>query len=133
MPKIVLAGSGMMSGGRIINYLPTYLTQKNNTVIFVSYQAKDTLGEKLVKGQKTINIDRNKIKVRCRIEHLPAYTSHADQRKLKSFIKNIKKPSPKNIFINHGDIDQSLGFKQHLLSLTKGKLIIPENGKEYNL
>ena len=131
--KIVLAGSGMMSGGRIINYLPLYLTQKNNTVVFVSYQAKDTLGEKLVKGQKTINVDGKKLKVKAQVLQIPSYTSHADQKKLKSFVKNIKHPHPKNIFINHGNIDQSLGLKQCLSLFSKAKLVIPENAKEYKL
>jgi len=130
-PKIILAGSGMLSGGRIINYLPVYLTQKNNTIIFISYQAKDTIGEKLIQGRKTILVEGRKIKVKCNITQILAYSSHADKRKLKSFVKNIKYPKPTNIFINHGDVDQSSGFKQELSKISKAKLIIPEISKKY--
>jgi len=130
-PKIILAGSGMLSGGRIINYLPIYLTQKNNTVVFISYQAKNTIGEKLVNNHKNIFVEGKKIKVKCNIVQISAYSSHADKRKLHSFVKNIKHPSPKTIFINHGDIDQSSGFKQELSKKIKAKLIIPEPGRNY--
>ncbi len=130
-PKIVMAGSGMLVGGRIVNYLPLFLTQKNNMVIFISFQAKNTNGEKLVRGQKTVYIDGKKVRVKCNIAQISAYSSHADKRKLKSFVKNIKHPEPTNIFINHGDIDQSLGFKQNLSKISRSKLIIPKPGKNY--
>jgi metallo-beta-lactamase family protein len=132
-PKIILAGSGMLSGGRIINYLPVYLTQKNNSVVFISYQAKNTIGEKLIQGRKTVLVEGRKVKVRCNIFQISAYSSHADKRKLLSFIKNIKHPSPTNIFIDHGDVDQSSGFKQELSQITKSKLIIPDPKKTYKI
>jgi len=132
-PKIILAGSGMLSGGRIINYLPIYLTQKNNSVVFISYQAKNTIGEKLIQGRKTVLVEGRKVKVRCNIFQISAYSSHADKRKLLSFIKNIKHPFPTNIFIDHGDVDQSSGFKQELSKITKSKLIIPDPKKTYKI
>ncbi|HRZ29509.1 MAG TPA: MBL fold metallo-hydrolase [Candidatus Paceibacterota bacterium] len=132
-PKVILAGSGMLTGGRIINYLPIYLTQKNNTIIFISYQAKNTIGEKLLQGRKTIMIEGKKIKAKCNVTQISAYSSHADKRKLHSFVKNIKHPSPKTIFINHGDVDQSSGFKQELTKHSKAKLIIPDPGKNYSI
>lgn len=132
-PKVILAGSGMLSGGRIINYLPVYLTQKNNTIIFISYQAKNTIGEKLIQGRKTVMIEGKKIKAKCNIAQISAYSSHADKRKLHSFVKNIKHPTPQTIFINHGDVDQSSGFKQELSKKSKAKLIIPEIGKNYQI
>ncbi len=130
-PKIILAGSGMLSGGRIINYLPIYLTQKNNGVVFISYQAKNTIGEKLIQGRKTVLVEGRKVKVRCSIFQISAYSSHADKRKLLSFVKNIKSPKPTTIFINHGDVDQQSGFKQELSKRTKAKLIIPDPNKNY--
>jgi metallo-beta-lactamase family protein len=130
-PKIVMAGSGMLVGGRVINYLPLFLTQKNNMVVFISFQAKNTNGEKLVKGQKNIYIDGKKVRVKCNIAQISAYSSHADKRKLKSFVKNIKHPEPVNIFINHGDVAQSLGFKHDLAKVSRSQLIIPKPGKNY--
>lgn len=123
----------MLVGGRIVNYLPLFLTHKNNMVIFISFQAKNTNGEKLVRGQKTIYINGKKVRVKCSIAQISAYSSHADKRKLKSFVKNIKHPEPVNIFINHGDIDQSLGFKQNLAKISQSKLIIPKPGKNYSI
>jgi metallo-beta-lactamase family protein len=130
-PKIILAGSGMLSGGRIINYLPIYLTQKNNTIVFISYQAKNTIGEKLIQNHKTVFVEGRKVRVKCNIAQISAYSSHADKRKLDSFVKNIKHPVPKTIFINHGDVDQASGFKQNLSQTSKSKLIITEPNKKY--
>jgi len=130
-PKIILAGSGMLSGGRIINYLPIYLTQKNNSVVFISYQAKNTIGEKLIQNRKNVYVEGRKVRVKCNIYQISAYSSHADKRKLHSFVKNIKHPIPKNIFINHGDVDQSLGFKHELSKKSKAKITIPEPNKNY--
>ncbi len=99
-PKIILAGSGMMTGGRIKHHLKHLLWKDNTTLIIVGYQAEGTLGRKIVEGAKEVKIFGEPIAVRARVYTINGFSAHADRTSLLNY---VKKARPKKLFIVHGE------------------------------
>ncbi len=100
-PKVIIAGSGMMTGGRIVKHALHYLPIPSTQLLIVGYQAEGTLGRALLDGKKNINIMGTEIEIKAHISQSQAMSSHADQPKLINWLKNIK--GIKKIFITHGE------------------------------
>ncbi|MHB8831243.1 MAG: MBL fold metallo-hydrolase RNA specificity domain-containing protein [Patescibacteria group bacterium] len=101
-PKVIIAGSGMMNGGRILHHLVRYLGDKNSTVLIIGYQAEGTLGRRLYTGEKNVTVLSERINVKAKITSIGAYSAHADQRMLLDWIKTATK-LPKKIYCTHGE------------------------------
>lgn len=107
-PAIVIAASGMCSGGRIVNYLKRFLSDNTADVLFVGYQAQGTLGRNIQKygtkqdKQGYVFIDGKRITIKARVHTISGYSAHADQRGLINFVKRMRH-QPKHIKIVHGD------------------------------
>lgn len=123
---IIISGSGMCNGGRIKHHLKHRIWKKENAVIFVGYQAKETLGRKIVDGVKTINIYGEKIRVKAKIHTIGGFSAHADQATLVDYLKNIK--SLKNIYIVHGEPEKMLIFKDILENIFDKNIKIVKKG-----
>ncbi|MCD8508015.1 MAG: MBL fold metallo-hydrolase [Candidatus Pacebacteria bacterium] len=89
-PKIILAGSGMMNGGRIIHHALRYLEDEKNTLLFVGFQAPGTLGSSIQSGAGKVRIYREDVRVRARIHSIPAYSGHAGADELVDFVRQTK-------------------------------------------
>lgn len=111
-PKIILAGSGMMNGGRIQHHLLRYLSDKKNLLLIISYQASGTLGRRLLEGAKEVKIYGQKIKVRAQVKAIGSYSAHADQEKLVSWVAGAKR-RPRKIFLNHGEPESMSSLASH--------------------
>lgn len=85
-PKIIIAGSGMSQGGRILHHEIRYLPDPNSTILFVGYQVDGSLGRRIQKGDKDVHIMGQIVPVNCRIENLSAYSAHADQPALLKWV-----------------------------------------------
>lgn len=107
-PAIVIAASGMCSGGRIVNYLKQFLSDNTADVLFVGYQAQGTLGRNIQKysakpnEQGYVFIDGKRITIKARVHTISGYSAHADQRGLINFVKRMRH-QPKHILLVHGD------------------------------
>jgi metallo-beta-lactamase family protein len=101
-PKVIIAGAGMMNGGRILHHLVRYLGDKKNTVLIVGYQAAGTLGRTLSSGERTVDILSERVQVNAQIVPIGAYSAHADQKKLVTWIGEAQTP-PKRVFCTHGE------------------------------
>lgn len=101
-PKIVIAGSGMMNGGRILHYLEKQLGNSSATFILPGYQAEGTRGRQLSIGSSEIKLHGKYFLVRATIEHMRTMSSHADQGELLSWMSQIKN-KPEKVFIVHGE------------------------------
>ncbi len=101
-PKIILAGSGMVTGGRILNILKRYLDQLQTTILFISYQAEGSLGRKILEREKKIFIDDKEIEVKAEILTLFSYSAHLDQRGILEWIKP-QRFHLKTVFLTHGE------------------------------
>jgi len=125
-PKIIIAGSGMCSGGRMPFYLKHYGKNKNNIVLLNSYQADGTIGRKL-ETKEDIFINNEKILINAKIRKISSFSSHADCIKLKKW---ILKMNPKKVFINHGEEKESIALQKSLEKDVE-EVIIPELEKAY--
>jgi len=112
-PKIVIAGSGMCNGGRILHHLRQNLSNPNSAVLLVSYQAVGSLGRRLAEKAKIVNIFGEKVLVEARVEKISGYSSHPDREALYNFVKNTA-DSLKKVFVVHGEPKSSLFFTQRL-------------------
>jgi len=111
---VVIAGSGMCNGGRVLHHLKNRIWDKKNTVMFVGYQAVGTLGRKIVDGEKWIDIYGEKILVQSEIVTINGFSAHADQSELLAWIKPMKK-NLKALFLIHGEEDKQKIFKQKII------------------
>jgi len=101
-PKIIIAGSGMSQGGRILHHEINYLPDPNNILLIISYQAQGTLGRRLKEGEKNVRILDREIKVLAKVEKIDGYSAHADHKMLFNWVKNSKN-TLKKVFIVQGE------------------------------
>jgi metallo-beta-lactamase family protein len=112
-PKIIIASSGMMNGGRILHYLAKQLENPGATFILPGYQAVGTRGYQLAQGAEEIKLHGKYFKVKAKVEHIHTMSSHADQKELIQWMKNIKTP-PKKVFVVHGEIPAADALRSKL-------------------
>ncbi|KYK25108.1 hypothetical protein AYK24_05225 [Thermoplasmatales archaeon SG8-52-4] len=103
---IVLATSGMMNGGPVMEYFKEWAQDKKNTIAFVGYQAEGTLGKRIQKGWEDIPLNIGgsivNIKMKMKVETCDGFSGHSDRRQLLNFINNMS-PRPERIIFNHGE------------------------------
>jgi metallo-beta-lactamase family protein len=107
---IIIAGSGMCTGGRIRHHFKHNLWRRNTHVIMVGYQAIGTPGRALIDGAKVFHIGGDEIAVNATIHTLGGFSAHASQSQLFSWLKNFQKPHPK-LFLVHGEPESKAAFK----------------------
>jgi metallo-beta-lactamase family protein len=115
-PAVVVAGSGMCTGGRIVNYLKAMLGDPRHCVLFVGYQAAGTPGRDIQRygpGGGYVLLDGEKITIRARVETLGGYSAHADQAGLVRFATGMRTP-PTAIRLVHGEAPARLALRQAL-------------------
>lgn len=131
-PKIIIAGSGMCNGGRILHHLINYLPGKKNVLLLVSYQAAGSLGRQLKDGARMVNIMGKEIMVGAKVERIGGYSSHIDTDKLFEFVGNSA-DTLKKVFVTHGELESSLFFTQRLRDYMGVDAVVPKFGKSYEL
>ncbi len=110
---IIIAGSGMCTGGRIRHHFKHNLWRRNAHVIIVGYQAKGTPGRALVDGAKVFRLGGDKIAVNAAIHTLGGFSAHASQSQLIDWVKNFKKPQPE-LYLIHGEAEAKIAFQERL-------------------
>ena len=124
-PKVIIAGSGMMSGGRIMHHLMRYLPDPKSRVLIIGYQAAGTLGRKIYEGAKTVRIYGKEIEVHAGVAAIGAFSAHADMNKLTRWLQPEDGNVPKKIFLVHGDPEAKEVFATHLRHELKTNVVIP--------
>ena len=123
-PKVIIAGSGMSQGGRILHHERRYLSDPKSMILFIGYQAKGSLGRKIFEGAKRVKLFRENIPVRCRVKAIGGYSAHADQRQLLNWLKPMRH-NLKKVFIVQGEEDQALALAQKVQDELAVKTKIP--------
>jgi metallo-beta-lactamase family protein len=124
-PKIVIAGSGMVTGGRILTYLQYYLDKPETSVILVGYQAEGTRGRALLEGYPEIKLRGKFIPVKAEIHSIESLSSHADQAELLDWISELTK-APEHVFLIHGENQARDTFRMKLENEKGWKVELPE-------
>ena len=124
---IILAGSGMCTGGRVLHHLKHNLWREESSVIFVGYQVRGTLGREIVDGAKRVKIYGEEVEVRAKIYTVNGFSSHADQPTLLRWLSNFK--DRKGVFLIHGERPVMEVFGEKLRSTLGDKPHIPKRGE----
>lgn len=140
--KIILAGSGMSEGGRVVSHEAHFLPDPNATIILVGYQSVGTLGRHLQDRLKEVYIDtdgnkengKEKVVVRAAIENITGYSSHKDSEHLIEFVNEVSESKKlKKVFTIMGEPKSSLFLAQRIRDYIGIEAIYPEENKEYEL
>lgn len=127
-PKVILAGSGMSNGGRIQHHESHYLSDPNNTIVFIGYQAVGTLGRAIEEGAKEVMIFGQSVPVRAKIKKIDGYSSHKDSDHLVEFVEKSAK-TLKKVFVVMGETGSSLFLSQRLRDYIGVNAFHPEEGE----
>ena len=130
--KIILAGSGMSVGGRVIGHELRYLPDPKNTILLVGYQAAGSLGRELADGAKKVRIHKEHIKVKAKIETLYGFSAHKDGDHLLEFVSTGSQKL-KEVFVVMGEPGASMHLAQRINDELGVKAIVPERSREYRL
>ncbi|MBI4435609.1 MBL fold metallo-hydrolase [Candidatus Uhrbacteria bacterium] len=125
-PKIIIAGSGMMSGGRIMHHLIRYLPNKNSRLLIIGYQAQGTIGRRLYEGAKRVRIFGEDVEVHAQVSAIGAFSAHADMNKLTRWLTPEDGKIPRKIFLVHGDPEAKEVFATHLRHALGTEVTVPE-------
>lgn len=124
-PKIILAGSGMIEGGRILHYLNNHIDNPKDTLLFVGYQGDGTRGRTIIEGATEIKFFGEYRNVRCNIRSIGSLSAHADRNEMIQWLGYFKHP-PKKIFLNHGEAHQTDALRVKIEHELKWKVVIPK-------
>ena len=124
---IIIAGSGMCTGGRILHHLKHNLWRSKTQVVITGYQARGGLGRMLVDGAASVRIFGEQIAVKARIHTLGGFSAHAGQDQLISWATRHSGPRPK-LFLVHGEIEAMLALQQRLQNEYQWQALIPTMG-----
>ncbi|MBI5728175.1 MAG: MBL fold metallo-hydrolase [Candidatus Magasanikbacteria bacterium] len=126
-PKLIIAGAGMMNGGRILHHAHRYLSDPNSTLIIIGYQAQGTLGRRLYEGAETVTIFGDTVPVRCVIKAIGGFSAHADQNKLVSWVRAAKH-LPGRVYCTHGEPAAATALAHRLRDELAVKAFVPNYG-----
>lgn len=132
IPKIIIAGSGMSVGGRVVHHEEIYLPDSKNTILLVGYQTLGSVGRHLLDGEKKVQIHGNEIPVRAKIESILGYSSHKDSDHLVDFVATAQN-TVKKVFVVMGEPKASLFLVQKIKDYLGLDAMYPERLKKYKL
>jgi metallo-beta-lactamase family protein len=124
---IIIAGSGMCTGGRILHHFKNRLWNRKNAVIFVGYQAAGTLGRKIVDGSRWVKIYHEEILIRASVHTINGFSAHADQSAIIRWISQIEGLS--TLYLIHGEEDKQVILRSVIENALHKKAHIVEPGE----
>jgi len=130
-PCIVMATSGMLEGGPILDYFRRMAPDQKNTLIFVSYQIEGTLGSRILKGTREVSLmgpngKMEILRMGMRVEAVEGFSGHSDRRQLLNFVNRIS-PKPSKVIVNHGERKKCDSLAQSISKLYRIKALAPDN------
>jgi metallo-beta-lactamase family protein len=129
---VIMAGSGMITGGRIKHHLVRNITRPESTLLFVGYQAAGTLGRQILDGVSPVRIFGQLYPVRMKIQEIEGFSAHADMNDLERWLSNFKSP-PTQVFLTHGEESSIQSLENYLHSKDGWQVSAPAYLEEYNL
>jgi len=126
---MIIAGSGMCTGGRIKHHLVTNISRPESTILFTGYQAVGTLGRQIVDGASQVRILGQEYPVRARIAQILGLSAHADREDLLRWLSGLV-VDPRHIFVTHGEVEAAEDFAETLRQNTGWQVSVPEYREE---
>lgn len=130
--KVIIAGSGMMTGGRVHYHLKNYGSLHNTRILIVGYQAENTLGRKLEEGAREISLFDEVVQLNATVNKIESMSSHADEPKLLNWLKSIDEVH--TVILTHGEEDSRQKLADKISKETKvTKIVLPKAGETVSL
>jgi metallo-beta-lactamase family protein len=129
---IIMAGSGMCTGGRIKQHLVRNISRPDSTILFVGFQARETLGRQILEGSPSVRILGQTWPVRARIEKILGFSAHADRRGLFRWLDAFETP-PRRLFLTHGEKEIPLALAEELRRDRGWQVSVPEYLETFDL
>ena len=130
-PMVIISASGMMEAGRVKHHLANNISDPANTVLAVGYCAPNTLGARLLRGDKEVSIHGNHYQVKADIKRIDSYSGHGDYKEMAEFLSCQDPGQIKQTFLVHGEFDVQAKYKTFLESKGFSNIDIPESGDEF--
>jgi metallo-beta-lactamase family protein len=130
--SIIIAGSGMCTGGRIKHHLKHNIVRPESTLLFVGYQASGTLGRLILEGRDEVRIHGQEYRVEAAVAKINGFSAHADRRELFDWLSSLKR-SPRRVFVTHGEPDSAENFAMFVRGKTGWETEVPAYGDSVTL
>jgi len=130
--RIVIAGSGMATGGRVLHHLSHHLPNREATILFVGYQAVGTRGRTLLDGAETLKMFGEHVTIRARIESIDGFSGHADIHEMLAWLLAFNKPV-KRVFIVHGEPEASESLGRRIGEEYGWPVVLPRMGQHFEI
>ncbi len=124
-PAVIIAANGMAEAGRVLHHLKHTIEHERNTIVFVGYQAENTLGRRLIEGAKQVKIFGDEYHVQAQIKSLNGFSAHADRSELIDWVTNAR-GNLKGVFVVHGEEQAALSLADALRALGSLTVTVPE-------
>ncbi len=129
-PMVIISASGMCESGRILHHLKNSIEDPRHTILFVSFQAENTLGRRIKDGAPEVSIFGSPYKVNAHVEVIDGYSAHADHTELLNYVRALGPERLRKVFVVHGESEASLGLQTGLRGMGVRDAIIPATGDE---
>jgi len=131
-PCLIIAGSGMCEGGRILHHLKNNIEDPKNTILVVGYMAENTLGRKIAEKYPKVRIFSEEYSLKSEVVVLNSFSAHADRNELLQYVEQAKK-NLRGVFLVHGEEKESQALKESIEELGIQNVTIPDRGEEIAL
>ncbi|PJJ09354.1 metallo-beta-lactamase family protein [Flavobacterium sp. 1] len=131
-PKVVIAASGMVTGGRVLSYLEHYIQLPETTVIIIGYQGEGTRGRKMLEGATDIKIRGRYFEVKAKIVGIEGLSAHGDQKDLINWLSDLEE-KPKKIFLVHGENEPADELRVKIQEKYDFECMVPLMGQVFEL
>jgi len=131
-PRIIIAASGMLTGGRVLHHLMRLAPDRRNLIVLAGYQAAGTRGRALLEGAQSIRMYGRDIPIFARVVSLKGLSAHADRDELLRWVGTAP-TKPRAIFLTHGEPDEAVAFATHIEGALGVKPVIPNLNDEFDL
>lgn len=127
-PAVIIAASGMCEAGRVLHHLKHHIEDPRTTILFVGYQAENTLGRKILDGWERVRILGDEFEVRARVKRLDGYSGHGDHNDLVGFAREMVK-RPEKTFIVHAEVESAQALQAGLQKIGLPNVAVPDRGE----
>lgn len=124
-PKVIISGSGMASGGRVLHHIKRYGPDPRSLILFTGFQAGGTRGEAMVRGAREVRIHGTYFPVRAAVRNLETLSAHADRDEIVQWLRKLPQ-APQRLFLTHGEPAAADALRRHIGEVLGWQAEVPE-------
>ncbi|HEY9164841.1 MAG TPA: MBL fold metallo-hydrolase [Candidatus Kryptonia bacterium] len=132
-PIVIISASGMCESGRILHHLANNVGNSNNTILIVGFQAPDTLGRRMLDGQKELKIFGDQVELKAEVVAMHSFSAHADHKDLVDFTNNFEKKRLQNVFLVHGETEEQSALTDGFRQIGLKNVYSPARGDKFEI